>query len=79
MYAGTQTNRALRKKKRNCILVVRTANRLMTDQCYLRNAMQKSVGFTLHTIEKQRASYRPVPNKEAQNKGQIHSPFLRSL
>jgi len=64
---------SITQTKRNCISVVRTANRLMVDWCYLGIAMRKSVLRSFNVLDKPRTPYKPVTNKEALNKGLIHN------
>jgi len=45
----------------------------MADRCYLGIAMRKSVRCSFNFLDKQRTPYKPVTNKEAQNKGLIHN------
>jgi hypothetical protein len=73
-YADRQTDaESIMQTKRNCISVVRTANRLMADRCYLGIAMRKSVRRSFNILDKPRTPYKPVTNKEALNKGLIHN------
>ena len=72
-HADRQTQRASRKQNE---LVFQSYGRpipLMADRCYLGIATRKSVLCCFNILDKQRTPYKPVTNKEAQNKGWIHN------